>query len=332
MKYRVIVVALIATAVLLSLASVANAQANPKWLGTPKSGFTVNSAKQTPLQISATVQYSNANYGTGGVALRNRSKGEIQISGVKAPTQDAWLYWAVLLSNPSKTQLKHVATVGLQREYPNAGTNTQLTGTLLAIGADPCWGSSGAYVYRAEVPTSLAMGNGTYRITLGLGAGLSDGEDPWEADVVFPLWEGASLVIIGTGTANVGLYDGQAGTTFLSSQTNSYNLPAPFGVQALLDNFGYDGQIGNSRTPGSSNETTTLTGSPSGIIAAIAGPGGEVSDSDWDGSSGWPLPQLWDDTGHDISSAFALGDTGVSVTYVPVGDCLGLVGSVISVQ
>jgi len=101
----------------------------------------------------------------------------------------------------------------------------------------------------------------------------------------------------------------------------------------LFDNFGYDGQIGTSRTITASNETTTVQGFPGGVSVLVAGPGGETGDSDWDGSSGWPLPQLWDDTGHDISNALMpVTDTDVSVTYVPFGDCLGLVGSVISTQ
>jgi hypothetical protein len=160
---------------------------------------------------------------------------------------------------------------------------------------------------------------------------------------VFPAWGGASLVIIGTGTANVGLLDGQAGTTFGSATlSNYYTLPAPVGPNGslvLLDNIGYDGQIGNSRSiqsgPGYSttNESTNVTGIPSGISVLVVGnPGGETGDSDWDGSSGWPLPQLWDDTGHDISNAFAPGDNLALVSYTSTDDCVGTVAAVISVQ
>ena len=80
-------------------------------LGTPRSGFTSGLAKQQTSDIFLTAAFSGASYSTGGVALRNRFTGEIQISGVTAPTQAAYIYWAVLLSNPTKTQLKAVGRV-----------------------------------------------------------------------------------------------------------------------------------------------------------------------------------------------------------------------------
>jgi hypothetical protein len=345
MKCRTIAVAFTATVAFLSLAIVASAQKDPYSLGTIRSGFTAGIAKFQPQSTYApTFTFSNASYGTGGVALRNRSQGYIQISGVTGPTQAAYLYWAVLLYEPTTIQLKEVAKVQLQREYPTgAGSaTTVLNGTLLNVGGDPCWGSTGVWVYRAVVPTSLATGNGSYKLVIPpAGAGLTDGEDPWDGNTVFPLWDGASLVIVGTGSANVGVIDGQAGTTFGGSTlSNSYTLPATVIVGVvLLDNIGYDGQIGNSRTivngPGysSTNETTNVTGEPSTISVLVAGnPGGETGDSDWDGSSGWPLPQLWDDTGHDISDAFATGDTSFLVSYTTTWDCIGTVAAVISVQ
>src|SRR5208282_2194096 len=96
---------------------------------------------------------------------------------------------------------------------------------------------------------------------------LSDGEDPWDDNVVFPLFEGASLVIVGTGSQSVGLLDGQAGTTFTdSTYSNFYELPATFNSSALLDNFGYDGQLGNSRLADISNETSYAQGwAPGGL-------------------------------------------------------------------
>jgi hypothetical protein len=326
---------LLATAMLLSLVSVASAQKNPHTAGTPAAGFSGNTAKQGDIFLTAA--YANASYGTGGTALRNRSQGVIQISGVTGTTQAAWLYWAVLLSNPSKTQLKDAAKVTLARQFPTGGvTSEALTGTLLAIGGDPCWGSSGAYVYRAAVNPAVANGNGTYKITLNKGAvGLSDGEDPWDGNVVFPLWEGASLAIIGQGGSSVGVLDGQAGTTFVGGYSNFYELPATVGsgTQVLLDNFGYDGQIGDSRYGSASDETSNAEGWPSLTNNILfAGPGGEVTDSDWDGSSGWPLPQLWDDTGHDISNAFLAGDTWVLVSYNAPYDCVGTVAAIVSVN
>lgn len=331
---------LTAAAAILNLTIVSHAQNDPRGLGTRRSGYTAHLVQPQATAIYSTATYTSASYATAGVALRNRSKGDINVSGVTGPIQAAWLYWVVLFGQtPSKAQLKAASKVSLQREYPpGAPTGAELTGTLLAVGGDPCWDSAGAWVFRASVPSSVATGNGIYRILLSPSAsGLSDGEDPWDGNVVFPLAEGASLVIIGTGAASVGLVDGQAGTTFQGAYSNYYELPATVGPSGvvLFDNFGYDGQVGTSRTisSDSANETTTVEGWPSltnNIL--VAGPGGETGDSDWHGSSGWPLPQLWDDTGHDISNAFLTGDYWVLVSYQSNADCVGTVGAVLSVQ
>src|SRR6185369_14328488 len=73
---------------------------------------------------------------------------------------------------------------------------------------------------------------------------------------------------------------------------------APTGNPILFDAFGADGQIGASRLSNTGTiaaEEVTINGT------VISGAGGLDPDSDWNGSSGFPLPQLWDDTGHDIS-------------------------------
>ncbi len=340
MNYRRIAVALLATAALLSFATVASAQQDAHTLGTPTSAFAPSLQVQQTSDIFLTASYANASYGTGGVALRNRATGEIGISGVSGTTQAAWLYWAVLLKSPSAALVTKVGKVTIGRIFP-AGAPTPasvaVTGTLLAIGADPCWGSTGTYVFRAAVPLTVATGNGLYKFTLTPAeSGLRDGEDPWDGNVKFPLWEGASLVIVGQGSSSVGLLDGQAGTTFgPGPYSNYYQLPATVaaGDRVLLDNFGYDGQLGNSRFGSASNEASYAEGWPSlAHNILFAGPGGEVTDSDWDGSSGWPLPQLWDDTGHDISNAFNAGDYWVLVSYTSALDCVGTVGAVVSVH
>jgi hypothetical protein len=71
------------------------------------------------------------------------------------------------------------------------------------------------------------------------------------------------------------------------------------GKRMLLDNIGADGQHvdGASRdaVASFSDEATTINGFP------IAGPGSDYVDSDWNGSSGLPVPEFWDDTGHNIT-------------------------------
>jgi hypothetical protein len=336
MRQRTIAIGLFTLGALLSLGTVASAQRDPHTLGTVHSGFTTGiTARPQLTDIFLTASYANASYGTGGVATRNRSTGGISISGVSGTTQAAWIYWAVLLHNPTSAQLTNVSKVTVTRMYPpGAPSSAAVVGTLLNIGGDPCWGSTGAYVFRAAVPTYVATGNGFYKVALG-GASLKDGEDPWDGNVRFPLFEGASLIIVGQGSNAVGLLDGQAGTTFSSTYQNYYQLPATISgtSRVLLENIGYDGQLGSSRTASLANETSFAEGWPNSTSnIQFAGPGGEATDSDWDGSSGWPLPQLWDDTGHDISNAFVAGDYWVLVTYNSFGDCLGTVAAVVSVS
>jgi hypothetical protein len=91
-----------------------------------------------------------------------------------------------------------------------------------------------------------------------------------------------------------------------------------------MDSFGADGQIGASRNATSSGDTVSVNGT------LISGTGvTNVPSGDWDGSAGWPLPQLWDDTGHDISTA-AAGASSLAVSINAPGDCLITVANVVA--
>jgi hypothetical protein len=186
------------------------------------------------------------------------------------------------------------------------------------------------HVYRAPVPLNVATGNGSYKITLSAPqSGLTTGEDPWDGNVVFPAAEGASLVIVGTGSYTVQLYDTAipSATTFFGTLNYSLTLPATAsGTSILWDSIGADGQIGVSRKAFDSGESTSINS------VAVSGPGGANLDSDWDGSSGWPLPQLWDDTGHDITAATPGGTTTLAVTISAPNDCISTVANVVAVQ
>ena len=175
-----------------------------------------------------------------------------------------------------------------------------LTGTVVATGAQPCWTGSTIVVYRAAIPLFIvAPGNGEYAVSLLPGAGGSTGGgDPWASPLITPLWEGASIVMIGTGGTTVNLFGGLPAGFFIPP----FSLPplALTGTAAhfLWDNIGADGQVGASRdaTAATSGETTTING------LLIAGPGSALNlTGDWNGSSGFPLPQLWDDTGHEFT-------------------------------
>ena len=323
---RVFLLGLLTALVLLATAS---AQ-----LGTVNSPYLTKAPERGPLSVQPFAFYAGADYATGGVGLRNQEQRSIIISGLPVGVgmpQDAYAYWSVLLANgnppPAVTQLKIVRTWPIG---PTAGVAT-VTGDLIAIGGDPCWGSVGNYIYRAHVPVGVASGNGTYLIKLLPGAsGLTDGEDPWNGNTVFPLFEGASMVIIGNGTHTVSVFDGIAGLTSTGNPVAyTLNLINPTNGGAVLwDNIGADGQVGASRLAavGTPDETTTINGVP------IAGPGiGAIdSDSDWNGSAAFPLPQLWDDTGHDITAAAPAGTVALNVSFTSPGDCWNTVVNVTS--
>ena len=69
----------------------------------------------------------------------------------------------------------------------------------------------------------------------------------------------------------------------------------------------------------------------------IAGPGTSSfhaafdNDSDWNGSAGLPIPQLWDDTGHDIARA-VYGSSTATVNFDVADDCLCTVFNVLALQ
>jgi hypothetical protein len=271
------------------------------------------------------ISFTNANYGTGGVALRNRGAGNIGVSGVVGAVKAAFIYWAVIEPNGDANRI-HV-----QRLFPTpVSADVTLTGTVVGVGPQPCWIGSTITVFRAAIPLTIATGNGSYQVTLLAGAGGSRaGEDPWVAPPVLPLWEGASIVIVGTGTRTVNLFDvGLAGMTFIPpfSYTLTLTGPTTAATPVQWDNIGADGQVGNGRTATASisGETTTISG------VLVAGPGSAFNlTGDWNGSSGFPLPQLWDDTGH----GFTIPSTNtLSITFGPATgqlDCLTPVANVV---
>jgi hypothetical protein len=276
--------------------------------------------------------FKNASYGTGGVAMRNRGAGGISISGVIAPVQAAYVYWAVIAPN------KAASVICVKRLFPGVAGPANLAGTVVGAGAAPCpWPGGKIIVFRALIPPGIAVGNGLYEVSLLAGAaGTVNGSDPWMA-VVPPLWEGASIVMVGQPSpvapaGLVSIYDqGLAGKTFPSGGGLAYNLILPIptpGARTLIDNIGADGKhaVGASRLAAAplTGETTTIGG------PAFAGPGSAYWDSDWNGSSGLPVPELWDDTGHDITMLGAgLPNLPVTVFQPGGGDCLTPVVNVV---
>jgi hypothetical protein len=318
------------------LALAQDEQARQPFWGTSDAPATDTSAFETEVAapVAAHATYTTAQYASGGVGLRNRGTGGISISGAITPIKAAFLYWAVITSDAAKTpdtQMK------LQRLSPTpASAVTTLTGTLIGTGPSPCWIGNTISVFRATVPTTLATGNGLYQVTLLPGAGGSTaGGDPWVGTRVLPLFEGASLVIVGTGPSGsrVVIYDsGIAGKTFDGAGGLSYSLSLPAaatGKLTLFDSIGADGQEGDSRLAesGLGDESTYING------VYVAGPFSLSNDSDWNGSSGKPIPQLWDDIGHNITTSTPSGTKTLDIAIGNGGeapsDCMTPVANVV---
>jgi hypothetical protein len=270
--------------------------------------------------------YTSAQYGTGGVGLRNRPGGALNVSGVNKPTKAAFVYWAVITNGAPPAAVK---SVRIQRVVPTTSAVATVAGTAVGITSSPCWGGDRTTVYKAAVPLGVANGNGTYKITLLAGAsGATGGADPWFSPVKFPLMEGASLIVVGTGAASVSIFDRPlSGNMFADNLSYTLALPvAATGRNVTLDLIGADGQAGGSRNgdPSLSGETTFING------IQYAGPGGANNDSDWNGAIAGPLPQLWDTTGHQINAAAPAGTTSLNVSMTSFGDCLIPVANVVA--
>jgi len=293
-------------------------------------------------EILHTYTFTKARYATGGVGLRNRRAGVIEMSGLPAGlfASRALLYWAVITMGPPATNAGKLKVQRLSPDPP-ASNVQQFVGTAIATGAVPCeWAAFGdrITVYRADVTTGatgVAQGNGMYKVYFTPNAaGSTGGDDPWSVTVA-PLWEGASLVFIADGPDTVSIYDGIAGATFNSNAGLAYQLVLPGatnGPTVLFDEIGADGQHGNASrvaVPTMGNERTQVNTAATTFIAA--GPGSSYYDSDWNGNAALPATELWDDSGHQVpvgantTALFVQIDNG----FTGAGDCLTPVVNVV---
>lgn len=293
-----------------------------------KGPFTINASPYFP---NGALYAQNAQYATGGVSLRNKRSGLINISGVNGTIRKAILYWAYVYNTttpPGLTQAlpSFCRVMGLTYGASFICTSN-ISGKRTALQSSPCWGGNGLAVYAADV-TRLVTTNGSYIVNLSATqSGSNTSTDPWDATTLtFPLAEGASLVVIGTGDKTVAVYDNFPDATFNKSLTYTLQLPptAPVnGGPVLFDHIGADGQTGLGRTTQYIGETIEITGNNGGTPVKSYG--------DWNGVSGQPLPQLWDDTGHDVTEAAPATTTALTIKHTsPKGDCLAPVANIVS--
>jgi len=130
----------------------------------------------------------NGGYTTGGVGMRNRGWGTILIRDIpKGSSIDrAYLFWSVIgpagvttpPNNYSQGKFKGISIIG----------------TLMGSSATPCWGGQKIFGYYANV-TSSVSGNNQYHLEKFI-SGNTWGDDPWQTPTIYPLIEGASLVVV----------------------------------------------------------------------------------------------------------------------------------------
>jgi hypothetical protein len=115
-----------------------------------------------------------------------------------------------------------------------------------------------------------------------------------------------------TGAANG---TGAAVSSFSVNMNTSAATPTPFSGRGLFTQVGADGQTGLGGA-GFGHALSGETDTFDGIL--LAGPGGVYPQSNWDGSNGWPMPELWDT--HTMDVTFNGTNTNTDTTTISAGD------------
>jgi len=303
-------------------------------MGIPSAGSPVRLAAPT-FTVEPYAVYTGVAHVANGAGLRDSGSATIRLRGMPSDANvvAAFLYWDFTsLTTPTTAQ----SSVVFSKQFHLVNTIAKVFGTQIGTGGDPCWFGGSNFAYRADV-TKWVNGNGDYVVTLLPRASSStDGSNPWgpTAPTSGPLAEGASIVAIYTSsleaTGTVLLYDSGLAGNEIGAGALSYDLdaiPTPPGTStSVFTELGADGQIGSgvSASPGTPDETTSLNST------LIAGPGSVANDSDWNGTDGVPLNQLWDTHSHDVSGLLTPGLNNVEVDAPD--DCLVTIANVLTVR
>ncbi len=226
-----------------------------------------------------------------GTGLRNSGWGTVQLRGAPphAAAVAAWLYWGVIAQSGSSPASDQVVLNGVE-----------LAGEPIEPAIEPCW-ADGALLraYRVPVLDHLKTGiNGDYRVYVPFSS-ATGGHDPWQGPPVPPPYvEGASLVVAYAHrdvprAARFYLHDGAALLIDELQVDHVLDPPLPAARELRHTRLGADGQRQIGFTP-TASFLTTLSGDQ---IApkVIRGPGSTVDpNSDWQGTDGGPINQLWD--------------------------------------
>gem|GEM_PF-6980420 len=243
-----------------------------------------------------------------GTGLRNRSEGQIAVTGVPegATVTRAVLHWGVLYQSALPA-----SSITLEGTSVTADVTATVSGDL-------CWGDSNTVGYTADV-TDLVRGNGTYSVTDPPRGITRPDSDPAG---VLPYTDGTSLVVfyVGGGATSQVLSDFTYGTNTAGPIIRSFDGINSQGRGATLTLAGPDGQ-------GNAGEVFTITGAGSPITLF----------GTWDGSDpqqgpSFSIGNLWDTDAYDVSSVLPAGQTELTFSHYQSSDCIGVGATVLEVE
>jgi hypothetical protein len=258
-------------------------------------------------QLRPILEVRDVSHVASGAALRDRARGFIQLRGVPSKSS---VVRSLLVWNFSDQERKGSDSA------PVLFDGNLVVGKKTADNTDPCWLRDGNHSYLADVTdyTNQRGGpNQDYEVILPFNEKTSTaGENPWAAtNSPAVLLEGATLIVIYKNEKTTGaLYVFAPPGDNMFSSTATYFFPTPGFGTGLFTMVGADGQRGSGHDNGASNELTFFDGNQ------IAGPA--VAASDWDGSDGLTLPQLWDTHTHQVK----LSNNPSKVDYDVKFDCV----------
>lgn len=264
-------------------------------------GTTNTSNPDPPLNPTAYAAFAgHYQYVAGGAAMRNQGYGNITLTW-KGTLVKAYLVWAII-------------------NVENSGINTgkinghSITGTLQSDDLSPCWGNGNIWVFATDV-TSFVV-NGTNHLT-GFASGVTDGSDPWGGERAPPMTEGATLVVVSSGSAaqQVYIYTGTYTDPYAGNPlTSVFDHGAADSTTAQITFVIADGQESGNYAVWNGVE-----------IDSNAFPGSDPHASPGTWSSG----SLWDTRTYSVP--VALGATSESAQIGAYGDCITWAAQVISI-
>lgn len=243
---------------------------------------------------------------TGGVGLRNRSQGTIQLTGLPAGAvvTRAVLTWGVLYSGATPRD-----TITFDGTEVGANVAADISGTL-------CWGDSSTIGYAADV-TSLVDGNGSYVVSEPVRGITRVDSSPFG---VLPYTDGASLVVfyVGGGANSQVIGDFTYDTNTAGGIVRTFSGVSSVGLGGRLTMAGPDGQNNGGEAFG------------------VTGSGGLALTNTWDGSvlqdgPSFSIGNLWDNDTYDVSSVLPSGQSSLEVRHTGGTDCIGLSAAVLEV-